>query len=107
MSDYNTAKKAEGPTKLNTPNIHWDDSAMKTSYANVVNASSTREEVTIFFGTNQTWNMQKDSDVTIQLSDRIIMNPLAAKRLCVLLSGILKEYETKHGPLELKTSNNT
>ena len=35
--------------------LNWDDSKMQTTYANVVNASSTREEVSIFFGTNQTW----------------------------------------------------
>ena len=42
--------------RLTVPTVHWDDSSMKTSYANVVNASSTREEVTLFFGTNLTWN---------------------------------------------------
>ena len=35
------------------PTVDWDDSNMSTSYANVVNASSTREEVTQFFGTNK------------------------------------------------------
>ncbi|MDD5049800.1 MAG: DUF3467 domain-containing protein, partial [Methanoregulaceae archaeon] len=36
--------------------IKWDDSKMTSSYANVCNVSSTREEVTLLFGTNQTWH---------------------------------------------------
>ena len=81
--------------------IKWDDSKMQTTYANVVNASSTREEVSVFFGTNQTWNVPKDKELTIQLSDRIVLNPFAAKRLVVLLSKIIKEYEVRFGPLKL------
>jgi len=33
--------------------IKWDDSAMKSSYANVCNVTSTREEVVMLFGVNQ------------------------------------------------------
>jgi hypothetical protein len=36
--------------------IKWDDSNMKSSYANVCNVTSTREEVVILFGMNQAWN---------------------------------------------------
>ena len=36
--------------------IKWDDSAMKSSYANVCNVTSTREEVVMLFGINQAWN---------------------------------------------------
>ena len=101
MSDENTARM-EKTTKLKTPKVHWDDSAMKTCYANVVNASSTREEVTIFFGTNQTWNLKEDAEVVIKLSDRVILNPLAAKRLWTLLGGVLSEYESRYGALDIK-----
>lgn len=82
------------------PKVNWDDSQMSTSYANVVNAASTREEVALFFGTNQTWNLTKEKELTVHLSDRIILNPYAAKRLMTLLGGILKEYENRYGPLE-------
>ncbi|NIQ03520.1 MAG: DUF3467 domain-containing protein [Nitrospinaceae bacterium] len=81
--------------------LKWDDSKMQTTYANVVNASSTREEVSIFFGTNQSWNVSEDRELTIQLSDRMVLNPYAAKRLLVLLSKIVKEYETRFGTLPL------
>ena len=31
------------------PRVKWEDANMRSSYANVVNATSSREEVTIFF----------------------------------------------------------
>jgi hypothetical protein len=83
------------------PTVNWDDSTMKTSYANVVNASSTREEVTLFFGTNLTWNPIQAKELHVGLNDRIVLNPYAAKRLWVLLGAILKEYESRFGALNI------
>jgi hypothetical protein len=83
------------------PTVNWDDSTMKTSYANVVNASSTREEVTLFFGTNLTWNPGESRAFNVRLSDRIVLNPYAAKRLWILIGALLKEYETRFGPLKM------
>ena len=62
---------------------------MNTTYANVVNAASTREEVTLFFGTNQTWNVSDTAkSFNVRLSDRIVLNPYAAKRLWTILGAI-------------------
>ena len=83
------------------PTVNWDDSNMKTAYANVVNASSTREEVTLFFGTNQTWNPVSAQEFNVSLSDRIVLNPYAAKRLWTLLGAILTEYEKRFGTLDI------
>ena len=94
------AKKMDEETQSGMK-VKWDDSKMQTSYANVVNATSTREEVSIFFGTNQTWNVKEGDELTVQLNERIVLNPYAAKRLTVLLSGILGEYEKRYGPLQL------
>src|SRR5712671_5242681 len=76
--------------------IRWDDSAMKSSYANVCNVTSTREEVVMLFGINQAWN-RGQKEVTIQLTDRIIVSPYAAKRLVTLLNGVVNEYEKRVG----------
>jgi hypothetical protein len=84
-----------------TPKVHWDDSQMSTSYANVVNAVSSREEFTLFFGTNQTWNAQ-DSEYRVKLSDRIMLNPHAAKRLLTLLASVMKEYEKRFGAVNIE-----
>lgn len=96
------AAPAPDQPNVRVPNIEWDDSKMTTSFANVVNVSSTREEVTLFFGTNQTWNIASANQVKVQLSDRIILTPYAAKRLWLLMGGLLKEYESRHGALELE-----
>jgi len=95
--------KADSATDdlLKSLTLNWDDSKMQTTYANVVNASSTREEVSIFFGTNQSWNVSEDRELAIQLTDRMVLNPYAAKRLLVLLSRIVKEYENRFGTLKL------
>lgn len=85
-----------------SPRVRWDDSNMSSSYANVVNATSSREEVTLFFGTNQTWNAN-DDEFIVQLTERIILNPFAAKRLILLLGSVLKEYESRYGTLDIET----
>jgi hypothetical protein len=89
------AKEQEG-TK-----IKWDDSQMKSSYANVCNVTSTREEMVMLFGINQAWN-RGQKEVTIQLTDRIIISPYAAKRLATLLDGVVKEYEKRFGVLSIE-----
>jgi len=83
------------------PTIQWDDSKMSTTYSNAVNASSTREEVSVFFGTNQTWNATQNGELKIELTDRIVLNPYAAKRLSLLLGGVVGEYEKRFGELKL------
>lgn len=81
--------------------IKWDDSQMKSSYANVCNVTSTREEVVMLFGINQAWN-RGQKEVTIQLTDRVIISPYAAKRLVALLDGVVKEYEKRFGVLNVE-----
>src|SRR5688572_5533839 len=89
------AKDAQGTR------IKWDDTNMKSSYANVCNVTSTREEVVMLFGINQAWN-RGQKEVTIQLTDRIIVSPYAAKRLVMLLDGVVKEYEKRFGTLSVE-----
>lgn len=81
--------------------VAWDDTNMRSSYANVANVASTREEVVLLFGINQAWHAGQ-REVKIQLTDRIILSPFAAKRLSVLLGNLLREYETKFGPLPIQ-----
>jgi hypothetical protein len=83
-----------------TQTLRWDDSKMTSTYANVCNVSSTREEVTMLFGTNQSWHTGQ-SELTVQLTNRIILNPFAAKRLALLLGNILREYEARFGELKI------
>jgi hypothetical protein len=94
-------KKEAIATKGENPTIRWDDTGMSTSYANVCNVSSTREEVTLLFGTNQTFSTE-NGQVQIKLSDRLILNPFAAKRLSMLLSNVIEQYEERFGALNIE-----
>jgi len=91
------------PTKKPEPGmqVKWDDSNMKSSYANVCNAMSTREEVVLMFGVNQAWHAGQ-KEVTIQLTDRIILSPHAAKRLSLLLGNLVKQHEERFGSLDIE-----
>lgn len=89
------AGRAEGQ-----PKVTWDDSKMKTSYANVCNVLGTREEVMLLFGANQAWQGGQ-KEVTVALSERIVLNPYAAKRLMHMLQQGLKEYEARYGELKI------
>src|SRR5208337_1542911 len=91
----NVATKDEGKIK-----VHWDDSQMKTSYANVCNVSSTREEFTILFGTNQTF-YSGQKELTIQLNNRLILSPFVAKRFGKLLENVVADYERRFGQLNM------
>jgi hypothetical protein len=95
------SKKEEAPKKDQGIKINWDESQMKTSYANVCNVTSTREEVTLLFGTNQTW-LSGQNSLNIQLTNRIILNAFAAKRLTLLLNQIVADYEARFGELSLE-----
>ena len=81
--------------------VQWNDKNMATHFANVVNVQSTREQVDLFFGTNQTWNVADGTGVSVDLTNRIILTPFAAKRLLTVLGGVLREYESRHGLLQV------
>jgi Protein of unknown function (DUF3467) len=76
-----------------------DTSNLKSSYCNVCNATSTREEVVLSFGINQSWERGPD-EMEIQLQHRVILSPFAAKRLVDVLSRLVKDYETRFGELK-------
>ena len=82
--------------------VSWDDSKMTSTYANVANVSSTREEVTLLFGTNQTWHTGQQQ-LTVLLNNRVILNPFAAKRLSLVLNNVIREYESRFGTLQIET----
>jgi hypothetical protein len=98
MADAEEAKVQDIRTG-GTPKVVWDDSAMKSTYANVCNVASTREEVVVLFGTNQAWK-GSEQEVTVQLSDRLILSPFAAKRLSLLLNNVVAQYEDRFGKLD-------
>jgi len=84
-----------------TPTVKWDESQMRSVYANVVHAAGTREEVSVIFGMHQAWRPDV-KEVTVQVTDRVVLSPYAAKRLQILLTHVLKEYESRWGALNIE-----
>ena len=81
-----------------SPTVQWDDSNIRSAYANVCNVSSTREEVVLMFGLSQGWQAGQQQ-VTVDATDRVILSPYAAKRMAGLLNSFVQQYEAKYGPL--------
>ena len=108
MSDNNgaatpaTADEAQGGDAAAQPTrVVWDDSTMQTSFANVVNVLNTKEEFTLLFGKNKTWNLAETRELHVDLDYRIVLTPYAAKRLMGLLEARVRDYENAVGELKL------
>jgi hypothetical protein len=78
--------------------VRFDDRNMASHYANVANVGMSKDEVTVLFGTNQTWGTIGE-EIVISLSSRIIMTPSVAKNLTETLQRVLQEYEKKLGKI--------
>ncbi len=95
-------RKAESATTAagGQTKIVWDDSNMRSVYANVSNVAGGREEIVLLFGMNQAWHAAQ-KEVKVQLTDRVVLSPFAAKRLSILLNNVLQDYEKRYGALEI------
>jgi len=98
VATQNDAAASEAAANVN---VRWDTSNLKSSYANVCNVTSTREEVVLSFGVNQNWE-RGQRELEIQLTDRLILSPFAAKRLVLMLNKLINEYEGRYGELKLE-----
>ena len=81
------------------PQIRVETSNIKSTYCNVCNGTSTREEVVLTFGVNQDWDLGPQMR-EIHLHHRIILSPYAAKRLQELITKLVQDHETRYGPLK-------
>ncbi len=90
----------EKPQEQQQLKVRWDNTTMRSSYANVCNVAGTREEIVLLFGMNQSFNVDQN-EMTIQLNDRIVLSPFVAKRLAGLLDAVIKDYESKYGTLTI------
>lgn len=85
-------------------NAHWNASGMRQNYANICNVTSTREEVSLLFGMTRPWQ-DKQGQVTVDLTDRIILNPYTAKRFSAVLKRVIREYEARFGEIQLEVGS--
>lgn len=94
----NSPTEEVGNADTQAPRIKWQTQALKSTYANFCNATSTREEVVLNFGVNHDWD-RGGAEVEIELEHRIVLSPFAAKRLSDLLLRLMAEYESRYGEL--------
>ena len=78
--------------------VRFDSANIKSTYCNVCNATSTREEVVVNFGVNKSWDMG-GPEMEVHLEHRIILSPHAAKRLADLLVRLIGDHEKRYGTL--------
>lgn len=79
--------------------VKFDTSSLKSTYCNVCNGSSTREEVVLNFGTNSTWDLGRDQ-LEVTLHHRIVMSPHAAKRVRDMMIRLIEAHEARYGKLD-------
>lgn len=94
--------KSSSPGTGDQQKVVYDDSKMRSVYANFVNVAGGREELVLLFGMNQAWHAGQQ-EIKVELTDRIVLNPFAAKRLGILLTNLIQNYESKFGVLDIET----
>jgi hypothetical protein len=92
-----------GGAQPTQPVVRWDESRAASSYANVCNVACTREEVTLLLGVQKGWDPER-SELSVQLENRVVLSPWAAKRLAFLLGNVVRQYEGRFGELSLDTA---
>jgi hypothetical protein len=91
--------KTVSPETPEGQRISMNTASLKSTYCNMVNATTTREEVVLNFGVNETWD-RSATDYEVKLEHRVILSPFAAKRLSQMLNKLIDEYETRYGELK-------
>jgi hypothetical protein len=76
---------------------------MQIEHPDTFNIVSTREELSLLFGKEEEL-APGGTCQTVHLTDRIIMTPQAAKRLSLLLTGSLRDYEARFGQIDISSN---
>lgn len=71
---------------------------MRMVYPDVCKITGARDEIVLLFGKSRMIHGGRE-ERSIELLDRVVMTPPAAKRFFVLLSNVLKDYEERYGPI--------
>lgn len=97
-------KKTPAAKSANAPKIVWNDANMRSQYANVTSVVGGREEIILLFGLNQAWKPGQE-EVKVDINERMVLSPFAAKRLALLLGNALTAYEKTFGNIDIGVGN--
>jgi hypothetical protein len=73
--------------------VRWDTSQLRSSECNVANATSTSKEVILSFGVSGARD-GSPGELHVELLHRVVLDPVAAKRLQQLLMKLVSEHES-------------
>ncbi|MEK6801414.1 MAG: DUF3467 domain-containing protein [Nitrospirota bacterium] len=99
MTNSQTGGSDQAQAKTDQRRILVDAAGAATNYSNSCHVASTKEEIVLNFGLNQAWD-QNQADLRVQVTNRIILSPFAAKRLALLLGAVVQQYERQFGALD-------
>jgi hypothetical protein len=101
-------EQARAQTGQRQIQVRLDERNRTTSYANAFRTNGTAEEVIVDFGLNTfAPNPQAQTEgqplgqMTFDVSERVIMNYMTAKRLAINLGQVVRRYEEQFGELKL------
>ena len=100
MTHSQAGSSDQAQAKADQRRILVDSAGAATNYSNSCHVASTKEEIVLNFGLNQAWD-QGQADLRVQVTNRIILSPFAAKRLALLLGAVVQQYERQYGALDL------
>lgn len=100
MAEENKNISASTASAGGAPQLRVNTGNLKSTYCNMCNANTTREEVVLNFGVNQNWDRGQSGELDVSLEHRIILSPFAAKRLSEMLQKLVGEYEARYGVLK-------
>ncbi|HQX07981.1 MAG TPA: DUF3467 domain-containing protein [Zoogloea sp.] len=99
MTHSQAGSSDQAQAKADQRRILVDSAGAATNYSNSCHVASTKEEIVLNFGLNQAWD-QGQADLRVQVTNRIILSPFAAKRLALLLGAVVQQYERQYGALD-------
>lgn len=101
MSGKPAAPRGAKAGEVKQPVLRFRTDNLKSSYCNMCNATSTREEVVLNFGLNQNWDQPtaRPQELEVDLLHRVVLSPFAAKRLSEALGKLVGDYEARYGKL--------
>lgn len=90
-------------TNIGGITVNWHANQMKSTYANIGTATASREEFFLLFGSHQNWHgsAREKTEADVDLTQRIVMSPFAAKRMALILAQTVKAYEERFGEVKL------
>ncbi|MFH0964809.1 MAG: DUF3467 domain-containing protein [Planctomycetota bacterium] len=97
---FEPAGAGEPDSQSQQARLQIRDTGAQTSYANFFLVSTTPEEVVLSFGINLL-PPSKERELRVDISNRVVLGYVSAKRLAITLSNVIQRFEAEHGVIEV------